>query len=38
MVVVGDLYENDVVFVVEGIVNLLLDFENLKKFYIEFVI
>lgn len=38
MVVIGDLYENDVIFVVEGIVNLFFDFENLKKFYIEFVI
>lgn len=35
MVVAGDLYENDVVFVVEGTANLLLDFENLKKSYIE---
>ena len=35
MVAAGDLYENDVVFVVEGTANLLLDFENLKKSYIE---
>lgn len=35
MVVTGDLYENDVIFVVEGTANLLLDFENLKKSYIE---
>ena len=35
MVAAGDLYENDVVFVVEGTANLLLDFENLRKSYIE---
>ena len=35
MVVAGGEIENDVVFVVEGTANLLLDFENLKKSYIE---
>lgn len=31
----GGEIENDVVFVVEGTANLLLDFEDLKKAYIE---
>lgn len=35
MVAAGDLYENDVVFVIEGTANLLLDFETLRKSYIE---
>lgn len=35
MVAAGAEIENDVVFVVEGTANLLLDFENLMKSYIE---
>ena len=34
-VVAGAEIENDVIFVVEGTANLLLDFENLMKSYIE---
>lgn len=33
--VAGAEIENDVIFVVEGTANLLLDFENLMKSYIE---
>lgn len=35
MVAAGGEIENDVVFVVEGTANLLLDYENLMKSYIE---
>lgn len=35
MVAVGAEIENDVIFVVEGTANLVLDFENLMKSYIE---